>query len=667
MSKSLGTLTIDLVAKTGAFVQGMSKAEREAQKTSKNIKKLNDDLSNSWNNVKSAAIAALGAYGIGSIVKTVIANTQQMEKEQAQLAAVLKSTGEAAGFSRDQLNSMAAAMEGNSTFSAGEINQAQTALLAFTGVMGDNFVKAQQAAADMASRTGMDIKSTAELIGRALDVPSKGMASLSRQGFRFTDDQKKVMEQLEATGRTAEAQGIILNALAESYGGAAKASRDTFGGAITAVQNTLSGLMTGKEGSLEAARLAVEDLNSALSSPETQSAFAFMVDSVISGVAAMANNFAPAVAFVADAMEGLRRTVLVAGSAIAIFGLSAKDVMLTVAKAVIDFPTQAVNGLITMLNKLPGVNIAGFGQGELSKKIEAEIQATRQAVQIGWDDVHNILMEPMPSESIQEFVAKNREAIKAVTTDIVEMKTTIGDVGDVGEKGFWDKWLEGAYKALTSFDQLSKTVVDNFTSGFGNAFESVIIDSESTEDAFKKMTEGMLRSIVNAIGQMIAQWIAYQTVQVLTGKTGQAIAAKNMAANAAAMSIQSGLNAYASTAAIPVVGPALAPEAMAIAIGVTAPMAQSIAALSLAGMAHDGIDSVPEDGTWLLQKGERVVTAETSAKLDAKLDKISGNNQNQTVVLQVSTGVSQTVRAEMAAMMPGIVKMIGQATGGRRR
>lgn len=47
---------------------------------------------------------------------------------------------------------------------------------------------------------------------------------------------------------------------------------------------------------------------------------------------------------------------------------------------------------------------------------------------------------------------------------------------------------------------------------------------------------------------------------------------------------------------------------------------------------------------------------------------VTPNNQmqgsNQTVVLQISTGVSQTVRAEMAAMMPGIVKMIGRATRG---
>ncbi|WP_271407637.1 hypothetical protein [Pseudomonas sp. Q1-7] len=47
-----------------------------------------------------------------------------------------------------------------------------------------------------------------------------------------------------------------------------------------------------------------------------------------------------------------------------------------------------------------------------------------------------------------------------------------------------------------------------------------------------------------------------------------------------------------------------------------------IGAQTIAGMAHDGIDSVPATGTWLLEKGERVTTAETSAKLDRTLAEV---------------------------------------------
>ncbi|HFK6248400.1 TPA: phage tail tape measure protein, partial [Escherichia coli] len=57
-----------------------------------------------------------------------------------------------------------------------------------------------------------------------------------------------------------------------------------------------------------------------------------------------------------------------------------------------------------------------------------------------------------------------------------------------------------------------------------------------------------------------------------------------------------------------------------------------IAGQTLAGMAHDGIDRVPETGTWLLQKGERVVTASTSAKLDATLEKVQQVQRERQVV-----------------------------------
>lgn len=51
-----------------------------------------------------------------------------------------------------------------------------------------------------------------------------------------------------------------------------------------------------------------------------------------------------------------------------------------------------------------------------------------------------------------------------------------------------------------------------------------------------------------------------------------------------------------------------------------------IAATGLKGMAHSGIDRVPETGTWLLEKGERVVTSNTSAKLDATLENLRNQN-----------------------------------------
>lgn len=81
--------------------------------------------------------------------------------------------------------------------------------------------------------------------------------------------------------------------------------------------------------------------------------------------------------------------------------------------------------------------------------------------------------------------------------------------------------------------------------------------------------------------------------------------------------------AVAALAAPPVgLGPVAGATYGAVIRGIGYASAGIIAGQTIAGMAHDGIDSVPQTGTWLLEKGERVTTADTSARLDRTLDNI---------------------------------------------
>ncbi|MHA7116383.1 phage tail tape measure protein [Pseudomonas promysalinigenes] len=128
---------------------------------------------------------------------------------------------------------------------------------------------------------------------------------------------------------------------------------------------------------------------------------------------------------------------------------------------------------------------------------------------------------------------------------------------------------------------------------------------------------------------------------VTTGKLSFSDMAATFAETALRMLIQWGtaqvamaaLNAFTSTAAIPLVGPFAAPAAAASAMGSAGSFMSVIN--SVAGMAHDGIDSVPEDGTWLLQKGERVTTAATSAKLDRTLEDLRSNGGGGGTVINI--------------------------------
>ncbi|MGQ6586490.1 phage tail tape measure protein [Serratia sp. IR-2025] len=197
-----------------------------------------------------------------------------------------------------------------------------------------------------------------------------------------------------------------------------------------------------------------------------------------------------------------------------------------------------------------------------------------------------------------------------------------------------DDWSSGISDALIDFADRSsdyyQQAADAMTSVLGAATDSisdhiydVISGTESMGDAIKGIFSDLGQSVVKALIDMAAQWLVYQGVQLLVGKTAQAAAIPAMVANAQATALQAQLAAFASTAAIPIVGPALAPAAMATAATITEPMVAAISAAGLSGMAHDGIDAVPETGTWLLQKGERVTTAGTSAKLDATLERVS--------------------------------------------
>ena len=296
---SLGQLTIDLIMKMGGFVQGWTQAEREADRAQRKIaadaKKRAKEVEEAWDGVKTTIGTALAAGATalvsGAFTQKFIEETVNAQNEQALLASALKATGEQAGYSQAKLNEMAGVMEGLTNFSAGEFNQAQTVLLGFTNIVGNQVPEALKRAADFAQRTGVSLKSAAETMGRALDVPSAGMVSLQRQGFKFSESQIEAAKKLEETGRVAEAQAIVLKALDETYGGAAEAARDTLGGALANLKNTFNSVMTGEDGSVQGLREAINSLANTLASDHVRSAF----QTIIGWIADLASAAATAV------------------------------------------------------------------------------------------------------------------------------------------------------------------------------------------------------------------------------------------------------------------------------------------------------------------------------------------------------------------------------------
>ncbi|MGQ5244028.1 hypothetical protein ACULMA_04650 [Xanthomonas arboricola pv. corylina] len=256
--------------KVSAHIAGIRQQARDAEPA---VRSLGDRLSSVATIMGGALAGASGIVAAGMAL--VIRNTMNAERELAQLSAVLKSTGQDANFSAEQLAAMADSISRASTFSGGDITNAQTRLLSYSGVVTGNFVPALQVAIDQAARLGISVESSAEIVGRALESPTKAAGALAQQGFgaAFTKSVRDSIKALEQSGRTAEAQGIILDILNESYKGAAQAARNTFGGSLAALRNSLDDLMTGEGGSLDGAASAVNRLTGELQSEQTKAAF----------------------------------------------------------------------------------------------------------------------------------------------------------------------------------------------------------------------------------------------------------------------------------------------------------------------------------------------------------------------------------------------------------
>jgi hypothetical protein len=218
-----GRVTHDVAADLKEYERGA----RQAGKETKDFAEQAQQSTSILDKLRTAASAVFAYFTVDRLIdgiKGIVTEGSKGEQELGQLEAALASTGRQAEYTADQLEAMAASMD-RGMFDAGDITSAQTRLLSYTNIVGEQFPQALQISIDQAQRLGISIESSAELIGRALQTPSKAMEALGRQGFVLENSQKQLIKELEATGRTAEAQAIIMDLLVESYGGAAAAAR----------------------------------------------------------------------------------------------------------------------------------------------------------------------------------------------------------------------------------------------------------------------------------------------------------------------------------------------------------------------------------------------------------------------------------------------------------
>lgn len=706
-SKSLGTLTLDLVAKTGGFVAGMDAAERKSAKWRKQVKKDAEVVGKAVGVAAVAAGAALTALVVSQINQADSARkTAQAVGVSTEALTGLTFAASQSGVSQESLAASLGKLNRSMLEAATGTEQYEQAFAALgvsvIGASGDlrnsedvlkDIADKLQSLPDGAEKSALAM----DLLGRSgtkliplLNGGAEGIDALTKQaaalGLVISDktameaelfnDSLAVMGALSTgLGRQIAADLLPnLSALADNMARSA-----TEGGALAEVSGKISnGLrwiaasavgvvatfdLLGKSIGGFAATIApiFDGVGSSLFTSTPVGALAQIAQNVYNGTGDVQAAFDVATADVqASALEwaDLLETILnpdidASESAAAVKSLSglleglrgettatkteAEKLADAVTAQIKELQFQAeVVGMSADAVRLYKLETDGATASQLAaaqaalmtvSAYEAQAEAAKKAAE-EQDSINQQMASIIDGlateeELVRQSYDRRRQIIldNTLVTGEAQQQLLTRLTEQTNEKldelnmGYWEKYLSALEENFANMDTLTADMLENVTGKFGDAFEAMVFDAESLEDAVYKLADGMLRSVVNALGQMAGQWIAYQAVQLALGQSSQAATTAASAASGTAIAA-----AYAPAAAMASLASFGANAAPAMA-GITATSALA-KGMSLVGMAHEGMDSIPKTGTWLLEKGERVTTADTSAKLDKTLSSV---------------------------------------------
>jgi len=290
-------------------------------------------------------------------------------------------------------------------------------------------------------------------------------------GIIFTETQQKLIKSLEETGQVAKAQEIILQALEERFSGAAAAARNTLGGAIDGLKNALGDLFESTDQGANKAAEGINEITTAVSSPQFKSAVQSFVGELSEWLAALAN-------LIGKAVEGWRLLNELAWDAQrAISPDTAFENLLDRQEAIADKLARAIEAR----DKVRRTGSTGTGsivslrdldrdvealRGEL-EDVQRQLQSRRQAPgtgRVGEDWIRGGAIGGRDSRNITSggnFVS-DAEFQQSLEDSAAAARAPIDEVRITAQK----KNIEGLNKLLQEFDEQTRTSLESANSQF---------------------------------------------------------------------------------------------------------------------------------------------------------------------------------------------------------
>lgn len=686
--KSLGTLTLDIVAQTGGFTQGMSKAERASKKWRKevegNLKHTGQQLERGLKVSATAAAAAFGALTAATI-QQARAGLESVDA-QAKLARSLNTT-------YDSVTALQIAFEegGVDAFEASlnRMNRRLGAAEAGTG-----------AAAKTVEALNLNLSELSQLeaderIARIADAIVESGVSAQRAA-RFVQDLG--FEQKEATQLFLQGGDAI-----RGY----RQQVDEFGLSMSELDTAM--VEKANDDFARAGRLfdAIGQQLAVNVAPILSAVADLFIENAKEAgglgeaTADAFNVFIEGTARALNALDRLDRGFLSTKAAVDVFAVNVRIGLLEVAREIVEIPTHAVNEMIRVINDIPGINIDALGMSDFGRKIQGVIDESRQEIEKIDSELRERLSKPLPGDQFERFVYDARSAAEKAARAAIEINesATFGSgVGAGGEAADEAADLMREYQNLvrelqTDEERLSSQLrerlelldavgvateqdysraaagafqdapdVSGLSPEIGGAFgelNKIDEEQERLEEWYSTHLE-MLAGYREQRADLSEQWNEQerQLEQEHQDKLLQIESARQQAQLAAAESVfgnladvtatfageQSALyktmfavqKAAAIAQSIVAIQQGIAMAAanpwpanlgaMASVAAATAGIISNIQSVALTGMAHDGIDSVPQEGTWLLDKGERVLSSPQADNLDQFLASQKGGS-----------------------------------------
>lgn len=243
---------------------------------------------------------------------------------------------------------------------------------------------------------------------------------------------------------------------------------------------------------------------------------------------------------------------------------------------------------------------------------------------------------------VQEFIERTQALLDKFAEKGSEAITTgLGATEEQAEnvKTVWDGVVEHIRENMITVQQIANETWDNFQRGIGDAFATAIVEGESLVDAFEAMLRSVIKSVISSLIQMAVQKMVFgQAVQ----EANSTEAASTVSADAAQTfsgafaSVITALPYPANIAAAPGVAAASMAAMLAGTVGAAGSGAATGAGIGFVGQADDGLTTVPRRGTFMLDQGERVVSASTNKDLKEMIDIVKDGRMGGMVIKQLN-------------------------------